>query len=102
MTPTAGHQFDVSPVDESCLVACLTANCDLLGLVEGHLAPHLAGFPSLTEAHVGFDAQHLWLWYQRLPHRCLVVAPAVENEVSWWDHLISRESKINFRVWSAP
>lgn len=81
VTPTAGHQFDVSPVDESCLVAGLTANCDLLGLVEGHLAPHPAGFTGLTEADVGLDAQHLWLRYERLPHRRHVAAPAGDQQV---------------------
>lgn len=81
MTPTAGHQFDISSVHESCLVAGLTANCDLLGLVEDHLAPHLADFPSLSVADVGLDAQHLWLWYQRLPHRCVVATPAAGHEM---------------------
>lgn len=59
--PTTGHQFDVPPVDDPFLVAGLTANCDVLKLVEGHLAPHLAGLMSLTEADIGLDAQHLWL-----------------------------------------
>lgn len=76
MTPTAGHQFDVSSVNKPCLVAGLTADCDLLGLVEDHLAPHLTGFTSLIVAHVGLDAQLLRLWYQRLPHHRLVAAPA--------------------------
>lgn len=82
MTPTAGHQFDVSSVDESCLVAGLTAHGDLLGLVEGHLAPHLAGFASLAVGDIGPDAQHLQLWYQRLPQRCLVATPAARHEIS--------------------
>lgn len=113
-TPTAGHQFDVSSVDESCLVAGLTANCDLPGLVEGHLALHLAYFTSLTVADVGLDAQHLRFWYQRLPQSCLVAAPAAGREISGWKHLIccsaeskgikvdAQVSKINFCVWSAP
>ncbi len=87
MTPTAGHQFDVSSVHVSCLVAGLTANCDLLGLVEDHLAPHPAHFTSLSVADVGLDAQHLWFWYQRLPHRCLVATPAAGHEViRGWNH----------------
>lgn len=115
MTPTAGHQFDVSSVDESCLVAGFTANGDLLGLVEGHLAPHLRGFTSLTEADIGPDAQQLWLWCQRLPHRCLVVTPAAAHEISGLNRFNCRsgvkrsqsrctefESKINECVWSAP
>lgn len=79
MTPTAGHQFDVSSVKESCLVGGLTAHRDVLELVEGHLAPHLAGFTSLAVAGVGLDAQHLWLRCQQLPHRCLVATPAAEE-----------------------
>lgn len=82
MTPTAGHQFDVSPVEESFLVAGLTANCDVLRLVEGHLAPHLAGLTCLTDADISLDAQHLWLWDQQLPHVCLVAAPAAGQEIS--------------------
>lgn len=104
VTPTAGYQFDVSSVNESFLIAGLTANCDLLGLVEGHLAPHLAGFTSLTEADVGPDAQHLWFWYQRLPDCCLIAAPAAGQEISRWNHwsCAQFESKINFCVWSTP
>ncbi len=84
MKPTAGHQFDVSSVYESRSVAGLTANSDLLGLVEGHLAAHPAGFASLTEADVGLDAQYLWLWCKRLPQSCLVAAPAAGRQVSGW------------------
>ena len=104
VTLTAWYQFDVSSVDESFLIAGLTANCDLLGLVEGHLAAHLAGFTSLTEADVGPDAQHLWFWYQRLPDCCLIAAPAVGQEISRWNHwhCAQFESKINFCVCSTP
>lgn len=59
MTPTAGHQFDVSPVDKPRLVSGFTANCDLLGLVVGQAAPHLADFTGLAVADVCLDAQHL-------------------------------------------
>lgn len=76
MTPTAGHQFDVPPVHESHLVAGLAANGDVLRFVEGHLALHPAGLACGADADVGLDAQHLWLRDQRLPHSCLVAAPA--------------------------
>lgn len=79
MTPTAGYQFDVSPVDEPDLIAGLTANCDLLGFVEGHLAPHLVGFTGLVVAHIGLNAQLFWLWHQRLPQCRLVATPAAEH-----------------------
>lgn len=86
MTLTAGYQFDVSPVNEPCLIAGFTANCDLLGLVEGQAAPHLADFMSLTVADVCLDAQHLWLWYQWVPYRCLVATPAAGHGISRWNH----------------
>lgn len=94
MALTAGHQLDVSSVRKPCYVAGLTADCDLLRLVEGHLALHPAGFTGLTVAHVGLNAQHLWLWNQRLPHRRLVATPASGHGV--------RQREMNARVWSAP
>lgn len=75
VTPTAGHQLDIPPVHQSRLVAGLAAQRHLLGLVEGHLAAHLAGFTSLAEGDVAPDAQHLGLGDERLPHRCGVAAP---------------------------
>lgn len=81
-TPTARHQFDVSPVDEPLLVSGLTAKCDVLRLVEGHLALHLSGLTFLNEADVGLDAHNFWIWDQRMPHGCLVAAPAAGQEIS--------------------
>lgn len=92
MTRTAGHQFDVSSVEESCLVAGLTAHCDLLGFVEGHLAQHLADFTSLSVADIVADTQHLWLWYQRLPRRCLVATPAAAHEISGRSQIKSEQA----------
>lgn len=77
VTPTAGYQFDVSSVHEPSLVAGLTANGDLLGFVEDHLTPHLASFTGLIVAHVGVNAQLLWLWHQRFPQCRLVATPTV-------------------------
>ena len=82
MTPTVGHQFDVSSVEESGPVAGLAAHRHLLGLVEGHLAPHLVCFTSVAVAHVGPDAHHLRLCYQRLPHLRLVATPAAGQGMS--------------------
>lgn len=93
VTPTVGHQFDVPSVEDSCLVAGLAAHCDLLGLVEGHLAPHLAGFTSLAVADIAPDAQHLWLWYQRLPHGCLVATPAAGHKISGWSQEKSKQTQ---------
>lgn len=76
LTHTAGHEFDVSFVEAPRLVAGLTANCDLLRRVEGHLAPHLADLTCLIIGHICLDAQHLWLWYQWLPQCCLVATSA--------------------------
>lgn len=73
-TPTAGHQLDVPPVDESILVAGLTADSDVLRFEEGHLAPYLVGSTRL--GHVGLDAQQLWICCQQLPQGRLVAAPA--------------------------
>lgn len=72
-TPTAGHQFDVPPV-EPVLVGGLTADRDVLGFEEGHLAPHLVGSRRLGD--VGLDAQQLRICCQRLPRVRLVAAPA--------------------------
>lgn len=73
-TPTAGHQFDVPPVDESLLVAGLAADGDVLRFEEGDLAAYLLGSTRL--GHVGLDAQQLWICCQRLPQGRLVAAPA--------------------------
>lgn len=73
-TLTAGHQFDVPPVEDPLLVAALAADCDVLRFVEGHLAAHTARH--LCLADVVLDAQHIWLRHQWLPQRRVVVAPA--------------------------
>lgn len=86
MTLTAGYQFNVSSVDEPSLVAGLTANCDLLGLVEGHLAPHPTSFTGLIVARIGLNAQLLWLCHQWFPHGRLVAAPAAGHEISSLKH----------------
>lgn len=74
LTPTAGHQFDVPPVNESILVGSLTADSDVLRFKEGHLAPDLVGPTPLGD--VGVDAQQLRISFQRLPQGRLVAAPA--------------------------
>lgn len=74
--PTAGHQLDVSSADESSLVDGLTADRDVLRLVEDHLAARLDDFTRAVVRHVGLDAQLLRLRNQRLPHGRLVAAPA--------------------------
>lgn len=76
MTPTAGHQFDVPPLAAAVWVERLAAHCDVLRLVEGHLAPHLAGLALGTDADVGLDAQHVRFRFQQLPHVRLVATPA--------------------------
>lgn len=81
MTPTAVDQFDVSSVQAS-VIAGLTADSDLLWLVEGQLTPHLADFTSLTVAGVSLDAQGLRVWYQWLPNCGLVATPAEGHEIS--------------------
>lgn len=81
VTPTAGYQFDVSSVDEPPLVAGLTANRDLLGFVEDHLAPHLTSFTGLIVARIGLKAQLFGLWHQWFPHRRLVATPAAGHEL---------------------
>lgn len=73
-TPTAGHQFDVPPVDGSILVTGLTADSDVLRFEEGHLAPYLVG--SMCLCDVRLDAQQLWICCQELPQGRLVAAPA--------------------------
>lgn len=79
MTPTAEYQFDVPPADEPLLIAGLTPNCGLLRCLEGQLAANLTDLSCLIVAHVRMDAQHLWLWCQRLPYLCLVATPAEEH-----------------------
>lgn len=73
-TPTAGHQFDFPRADVPDLVGGLAANCDLVRLVEDCLARHHADFTRLVVADIGLDAHHPWLWLQRLPCCCDVVA----------------------------
>lgn len=107
MTPTAGHQFDVPSVHESYLVVGLAAHCDLLRLVEGHLAPHLAGFTSLAVGDVGQDAQHPGLRYQWMPNCCLVAEPAAGHGRQRKDSKEVKADSQNFTVklffceWSA-
>lgn len=59
MTPTAGHQFDIPCVPESISVEGLAADGDVLGLVEGHLAPHRAGLAHRADTNIGLDTQHV-------------------------------------------
>lgn len=56
------------------MVGSLTADGDVLGFKEGHLAAHLVGRTCLGDA--GVDAQHLWICFELLPQGGLVVAPA--------------------------
>lgn len=98
MTPTAGHQFDISPVHESLSVAGLTANCDMLRLVKGQPTPHLADFACVTVTYVVVDAEHLWLRCQLLPYGALVATPAVGNEEN---HFQSKDGSVNSCVSSA-
>lgn len=80
VTPTAGHQLDVSSADQPSLVDGFAAHCDVLRRVEDHVAPHLADFTRAVVGHVGVDAQLLRLWDQRLPHSRLVAAPKAGEE----------------------
>lgn len=97
MTLTAGDQFDISSVDESRLVGGLASKGDLLRLEEGHLAADSVDFKRLTVADIGLDAQLLWLWCQRLPHRSLVVAPAPGHRIGggWGGSSRNREQSQN-------
>lgn len=79
-TPTAGHQLDVPPLAVAVWVERLAAHCDVLRLVEGHLAPHLAGLTRGTDANVGLDAQQVRFGFQQLPRVRLVAAPAGRDE----------------------